>query len=82
MIKVTPQIQSYQGYKISDLDKAFKKVQDKEHWKNPISAVIKREDMAILRVAIPFYTGTPAFFYHYAGLTIVKADGYYQGPCN
>ena len=69
---------------------AFEKVQNKEHWKNPIDAVIHKSEMDITSDAIQFFTGTQAFFSSNkltlaeceAGMVRVTAIGYYMGPCN
>ena len=69
---------------------AFEKVQNKEHWKNPIDAVIHKSEMEITSDAIHFFTGTQAFFNSNnltlaqceAGMVRVTAIGYYAGPCN
>lgn len=69
---------------------AFEKVQNKEHWKNPIDAVIHKSEMDITANAIHFFTGTQAFFNTNrltlaeceSGMVRVIADGYYLGPCN
>jgi len=73
----------YKNYLISDLLKAFKKVEDKIHWKNAINAQCNKSEVEILRVAIPFYTGTIPFFYYTKNIdtVTVKADGYFLGPC-
>lgn len=66
----------------------FEKVQNKEHWKNPIDAHIEAKDYGITDDAISYFTGTRI---NYAvvetggpnkGKIHIKADGYYLGPCN
>ena len=66
----------------------FEKVQNKEHWKNPIDAFIDPKDFEVTNDAIAFFTGTrikstvlqaggPNH-----GKWHIKADGYFLGPCN
>jgi hypothetical protein len=77
-------------YTRDQLKEAFEKVQNKEHWKNPIDAVIPKQAMDITSDAIQFFTGTQAFFSSNkltlaqceAGMVRVTAVGYYAGPCN
>ncbi len=68
----------------------FEKVQNKEHWKNPIDAFIDPKDFEDTDTAIAYFTGTRI---NYAvieldsqspnrGKVHIKADGYYLGPCN
>jgi len=73
------------GFTVEQLQEAFRSVQDKEHWKNPIDAVVDRDQTAVLDKAIPFMTGTPAEFEDVEGQpgkVRVTADGYFLGPCN
>jgi hypothetical protein len=73
-----------------ELKAAFEKVQNKEHWKNPIDAFIDPKEYGITDDAIAYFTGTQAFFNSNnltlaqceAGMVRVTADGYYLGPCN
>ena len=77
-------------YTREQLKEAFDKVQNKDHWKNPIDAVIPKQAMDITADAIQFFTGTQAFFNSNnltlaqceAGMVRVTAIGYYAGPCN
>jgi len=71
-----------------ELKAAFEKVQNKEHWKNPIDAFIDPKEYGIIDDAISYFTGTRI---NYAvverggpndGKIHIKADGYYLGPCN
>ena len=65
-------------YTQADLKFAFTKVQNKEHWKNPIDAIIKMEEQDITERAIIFYTGSiPSFAPKAGGMLRVIADGYY-----
>ncbi len=70
------------------LKEAFEKVQNKEHWKNPIDAYIRKDEYDITNEAIIYFTGT-AINYSVLerggpnmGKLHIKADGYYLGPCN
>lgn len=76
--------ESMGGYSAEELRAAFKQVQDAEHWKNPIDAIISREMIPILERAIPFITGTDATFIDTddAMKARVVAAGYWAGPCN
>jgi hypothetical protein len=65
------------GYKISDLKEAFSRVADKINWKYPVKSRCNKKDVDILTVAIPFFTGSIAYFYTRKGQMWVKADGYY-----
>ena len=77
-------------YTRDQLKEAFEKVQNKDHWKNPIDAVIPKQAMDITADAIHFFTGTQAFFSSNRltlkevqdGCVRVTAIGYYAGPCN
>lgn len=66
----------------AQLKEAFEKVQDKEHWKNPINAVIAKADLAITAEAIEYYTSTsPEVVEEYEDGTIkIYALGYWGGP--
>jgi hypothetical protein len=70
------------------LKEAFEKVQNKEHWKNPIDAFIDPKDYDVTDDAIAFFTGTRINYAVTArvgpnrGKIHIKADGYYAGPCN
>lgn len=73
------------GFTIEQLHEAFGAVQDKEHWKNPIDAVVARDRVEVLTRAIPFMTGTFADFDDVGcapGMIRVTAPGYFAGPCN
>lgn len=67
-----------------ELAKAFEDVKDKEHWKNPIDAVVPLGQKDVLEKAIPWYTGTEPTFYDIdkEGYLRVTAPGYFAGPCN
>ena len=70
---------------VKKLHTAFTKVQNREHWKNPINAVVDLNDaeMALLRDAIPFFTGSVPEFEAKKGAALprcryrVRAVGYY-----
>lgn len=69
-------------YTQEQLKKAFEKVQDSEHWKNPIDAYCRLEDKGIIAKAIAHFTGTEAHFdaTFAKGWLRVQADGYRLGP--
>lgn len=65
-------------YTQADLKFAFTKVQNKDHWKKPIDAIIKMEEQDITERAIIFYTSSiPSFTPKAGGMLRVIADGYY-----
>lgn len=73
------------GYTHEQLDEAFRQVQDADHWKNPIDAVVDRSMWDVLAVAIPYFTGTDADHDDVDGQPDrirVFAPGYFAGPCN
>ena len=73
------------GFTQAQIEAAFESVQDAQHWKNPINAIVDRAQIEVLTRAIPYYTGTPAFFDDVEGQpgkVRVTADGYYAGNCN
>jgi hypothetical protein len=66
------------------LEHAFKNVQDKKHWKNPINSCVRSEDVEITMEAIAFFTATEATLGENLGNGWYKisAPGYYLGPAN
>jgi hypothetical protein len=77
----------HDGYTKAELEAAFKKVQNAEHWKNPIDAFIQIDEVNITAKAIQFFTATTAQFFRVttAGGKLkmrVTAPGYYAGPAN
>ncbi len=75
------------GYTKAELTASFNKVKNKDHWKNPIDAVIPFDDHAITEKAIEFFTATKASFFRVGGIDgkvrmRVTAPGYYAGPAN
>lgn len=73
------------GFTVDQIKTAFDAVKDSTNWKNPIDAVIDRNQMAVTGVSIPYYTGTKAMFEDVSGMpdkVRVLAAGYYMGPCN
>jgi hypothetical protein len=60
------------------LCRAFDLVKDRDHWKNPVDAVIDSEHRADVEEAIMHFTGSvPSFEAAGDGLLRVRADGYY-----
>lgn len=77
--------ESLGGFTPDQLNDAFTAVQDKDHWKNPIDAVVDRSQIEVLTRSIPYHTGTFASFEDVEGQPFkvrVTADGYFAGPCN
>lgn len=72
------------GYTGEELNAAFDMVKDAGHWKNPIDAVIPRDQQDVVDKAIAWFTGTEASFYGHDDpeKLIVRAPGYFAGPCN
>ena len=65
----------------------FEQVQNKDHWKGPISAWILAEDAIKTRDAIEFFTATEARFGQMRNgakgwMIHVTAPGYWAGPAN
>lgn len=72
------------GYSQEELEAAFNKVKNTEHWKNPVDAVIDAADMRVVSFAIPWFTSTQAIFETLGdGKLRVTADGYWsvEGLC-
>ncbi len=71
------------GFTQEQLDEAFKKVQAKTHWKDPIRSKCKVEDIKITTEAIIYFTGTVPSFGQpdKDGMVKVRAVGYRNGPC-
>lgn len=83
------------GHDEASVRAAFEKVENKDHWKGPIDAVIDAKDRNIVAFAIEFYTATTATFRpvkagefavgmadEVAGRLRVTAPGYWAGPAN
>lgn len=74
------------AYTQEQLEEAFKKVQPKTHWKDPIKAFIeKTEDQMLIQEAIIHFTATVPQFTKInkgsnKGKILVTAEGYYMGP--
>lgn len=66
---------------VAAMDVAFKKVQNKEHWKFPIDKTLElsADEQRLTEDAIIFYTGSvPTFQKLPNGKTRVRAVGYYN----
>lgn len=73
------------GYTQEQLETAFKKVQNKEHWKGRINALVNGdEDLDLILFAISYFTGTEGYTLapRKDGKIRVRAPGYWAGPCN
>lgn len=69
-------------YTQEQLRAAFEKVQNAEHWKNPINSFCRDSEVAITAHAIRHFTGTEATFVPRGnGWVSVSAEGYRLGPC-
>jgi len=71
------------GYSQEQLDAAFKTVQAKAHWKDPIRSKCKASEVSLITQAIIHFTGTvPTFGQpNKDGIVTVRAAGYRNGPC-
>jgi len=76
--------------RVAELDAAFKRVQNREHWKGAIDCVVEiltNGDLATILEAIEFYTATTGTVTPIGeiGKTTtfrVTAPGYWAGPAN
>lgn len=69
-------------YTKEQLEAAFNKVQNPNHWKNPIDAYCHKDEVDVVREAIEFFTATVPTFWN-VGMTDIRrveAPGYYLGP--
>jgi hypothetical protein len=63
------------------LEKYFGKIQNNEHWKNPIDAFCRAEEQYMVEKAIIFFTATtPTFEKMNNEWVRVRAAGYRAGP--
>jgi hypothetical protein len=79
------------GYTDEELNAAFKRVQNPDHWKNPCDGIVCGRDLEVTLFAIEFFTGTtgtvtPLYtesaIYEGNRPYRVTAPGYRAGPCN
>lgn len=69
------------NYTQEQLEAAFKKIQNKEHWKNPINAFVPTAELEITDAAIRHFTSTNMTIgATHNGLTHIWAQGYRLGP--
>lgn len=70
------------SYTYQQLREAFEKVQNKEHWKNPIEAFIPVSDLDITDKAIRHFTGTDMMvgWTKNDGTIKIWSIGYRNGP--
>lgn len=69
----------HEGHFVSDMDKAFKNVQDAEHWKNMVHGVVEASEREVTAAAVVYYTGSVAEFTERDdGRFDVWAEGYYM----
>lgn len=72
---------NYMKYTDFELRQAFELVQNREHWKNPVNAVINECDKEIVQEAVIYFTATvPTFTQLADGKLRVQAAGYWAGP--
>lgn len=70
---------------IAELSAAFDAVKSAEHWKAPIDAQIRGEEVVITLAAIEYYTATQGKLGSFNPSTCtfrVTAPGYWAGPAN
>ena len=77
--------ESRKGFSVEEINSAFSSVCDKDHWKNPVDAIIAADQQSLMAVAVSWHTGTEASFTPIDGepdKLRMTAPGYYAGPCN
>lgn len=80
-IKATRKSFNFCGYWLSELDEAFRLVQDSEDWRKPIDAVVNPRDLGVVVVAVAYYTATACVVMPTEGELIrVHSVGYRAGP--
>ncbi len=50
--------QKFKGFTLTELRAAFEQVEDKDHWKNPIHAIILLIDYPMTAAAVEFFAGS------------------------
>lgn len=71
--------QIHEGYRIGALRRAFDKVSPRPNWKEEIVAGCHEHEIPVLKVAIPFFTGSvPSFQRLHGDVYAVRAIGYYR----
>lgn len=66
-----------------ELTAAFEKVENAEHWKDPIDCEISRDDLEIVSEAVLYFTATQVEVIEELGDRVrIKAAGYRAGPAN
>lgn len=74
--------ETFEGFLLSDLRRAFEAVQNPNDWKAPIKASIGKGSLAVTTTAVGFFTGTTLRVVGFdANGLRVEADGYRAGPC-
>jgi hypothetical protein len=67
------------GYTAEQLQEAFRKVSNKEYWKNDVDAVVPADMKDILQYAVPWHTGGDVEIADLGDGTIrVTAPGYFS----
>ncbi len=86
-MKITINPESETTYSETELKEMFDNVCSKDHWKNPIRAWVKANDLELARQAVEYYTATEVEVVQELVINGLKfyeiiAPGYYAGPCN
>ena len=73
-------------YTTEEMNTMFTAILNKDHWKNPVYALIDWRAFDLASQAVEFYTGTKLEVLggpeQLTGRILVGAPGYYAGPCN
>ena len=65
-------------YSREEMDVAFSYVQDSEHWKNPLTALIPNEMLDVVEQAVIYFTGSVVFVTPLdEHCSMVEAAGYF-----
>lgn len=79
--RAQPAEETWHGWKLTELEKAFDLVKNAEDWKAPIEAQIPGRMIKVVLSAIEFYTATSATVDHLKdGICLVRSVGYRAGP--
>jgi len=74
--------ETFGGYTVDQLEEAFKRIQNPQDWKAPISATIDQRDFDLMFEAVVHYTATTLEIVQDFGNGKVKVHsiGYRMGP--
>lgn len=75
------------GYDEAEIRAAFERVENPNHWKDPVDCIVRDTDQAerdLIAFAINFFTATEASWSRVGQTSVwrVRAAGYYAGPAN